>query len=81
MIGEFIGIGVLAQAQVWFEGLLLEIEALSEMPGRGLPLANGRRQVLFGNKPHMYRIIYRIDERLETVFLLDIRHGARRRNS
>ena len=37
------------------------------------------RHLLYGNKPHVYRVIYEIDERQSTVWVLTIRHGARRR--
>ena len=33
------------------------------------------RQLLFGNKPHFYRILFTIDG--ETVYVLRIRHGRR----
>ena len=37
------------------------------------------RHLLYGNKPHMYRIIFRILEKQTTVEILHIRHGARKR--
>jgi toxin ParE1/3/4 len=35
------------------------------------------RYLLYGNKPHVYRILYRIDEKSRTVAIRHIRHGAR----
>lgn len=35
------------------------------------------RHLLYGKKPHIYRVIYEVDERRQTVWLLTIRHGAR----
>jgi plasmid stabilization system protein ParE len=32
--------------------------------------------LLYGKKPHIYRVIYRIAERLKEVEILHIRHGA-----
>ncbi|ADV84730.1 plasmid stabilization system [Terriglobus saanensis SP1PR4] len=37
------------------------------------------RQVLFGRKPHTYRIIYRIEAKNKIVRIMQIRHGARDR--
>jgi len=49
------------------------------MPYRGriTTEASQFRQLLYGNKPHMYRIIYSIDDSLKRVLVLHIRHGAR----
>jgi mRNA-degrading endonuclease RelE of RelBE toxin-antitoxin system len=35
--------------------------------------------LLYGHKPHIYRIIYRVVERHKRVDVVHIRHGARRR--
>ena len=37
------------------------------------------RHLLYGKKPHVYRVIYEVDERRQTVWVLTVRHGARRR--
>jgi mRNA-degrading endonuclease RelE of RelBE toxin-antitoxin system len=37
------------------------------------------RHLLYGKKPHVYRVIYEVDERRQTVWVLTIRHGARRK--
>jgi toxin ParE1/3/4 len=35
------------------------------------------RHLLYGNKPHIYRVIYRALEKQKQVHVLHIRHGAR----
>ena len=35
--------------------------------------------LLYGKKPHVYRVIYEIDEQQQTVWVLKIRHAARRK--
>jgi toxin ParE1/3/4 len=35
------------------------------------------RHLLYGKKPHVYRVIYDIDEQRQLVTVLTIRHGAR----
>lgn len=35
------------------------------------------RHLLYGKKPHVYRIIYRLSEEQQDVEILHIRHGAR----
>jgi mRNA-degrading endonuclease RelE of RelBE toxin-antitoxin system len=35
-----------------------------------------KKHLLYGNKPHVYRVIYQIDERKKLVQVLTIRHGA-----
>jgi mRNA-degrading endonuclease RelE of RelBE toxin-antitoxin system len=37
------------------------------------------RNLLYGKKPHAYRVIYEIDEGRQAVSVLTIRHGARRK--
>jgi hypothetical protein len=36
------------------------------------------RHLLFGQKPHVYRVIYQVDERRQAVWVLTVRHGARK---
>ena len=36
------------------------------------------RNLLYGKKPHVYRVIYEVDEGRQTVWVLTVRHGARR---
>lgn len=57
------------------------LTCLAEMPYRcpKTPESNRLRHLLYGNKPHVYRVIYRILEKPKRVEVLHIRHGARRR--
>jgi toxin ParE1/3/4 len=64
----------------WYVGLKQAILNLEGHPNR-CPLIRGKdelRHLLYGNKPHIYRVIYRVRERLRQVDVLHIRHGARR---
>jgi plasmid stabilization system protein ParE len=65
----------------WFQGLKDTIATLSELPKRcplapeNKNLAFGVRHLLYGRKPHVYRILFTIEG--DTVFILHIRHGRR----
>jgi plasmid stabilization system protein ParE len=66
----------------WFLALEDAIGSLSTMPGR-CPLALESahfpfevRQLLYGRKPHVYRILFTIED--ETVKILHIRHARRK---
>ncbi|MGO9898083.1 MAG: type II toxin-antitoxin system RelE/ParE family toxin [Bryobacteraceae bacterium] len=66
----------------WYNGLEKAVYTLETHPGRcqmapesgraGRPL----RHLLYGKKPHVYRVIYAIDERKKLVRVLTIRHPA-----
>ena len=65
----------------WFLRLREAIDSLAEMPKR-CPLAPENasvpfemRQLLYGRKPHFYRILFTIEH--EVVYVLRIRHGRR----
>jgi plasmid stabilization system protein ParE len=69
----------------WFRRLRQAIASLSELPHR-CPLAPENaelpfevRQLLFGHKPHEYRVLFTIDA--DVVIVLHIRHGRRQRLS
>jgi toxin ParE1/3/4 len=69
----------------WYNGLERAANALVLFPNR-FPLAPEARRtrrklrhLLYGKKPHVYRVIYEVDERRQTVWVLTIRHGARRK--
>jgi plasmid stabilization system protein ParE len=67
-------------ADTWFRGLEAAIFSLEDDPARGA-ITRERprlRQLLYGNKPHVYRIIYSISESERRVNVAQIRHGARR---
>jgi plasmid stabilization system protein ParE len=65
----------------WYRGFKEAILSLEEQPKR-CPVTpeNGKfRHLLYGNKPHIYRAIYRVLEKQRQVDVLHIRHGARRK--
>ena len=63
----------------WYRGLQEAILSLEEQPNRcpETPENARLRHLLYGNKPHIYRVIYRVAERTKQVDVLHIRHGAR----
>lgn len=65
----------------WYRGLKDAILSLEEQPNRCAVTREkaGLRHLLYGNKPHIYRVIYRVRKRNKHVEVLHIRHGARRR--
>jgi len=67
-------------ARAWFLGLEAAILSLDSMPYRGsiTPENPSLRHLLYGNRPHIYRILYSIDEGLARISVAQIRHGARR---
>jgi toxin ParE1/3/4 len=71
-------------AAQWFNGLEEAVSTLATHPRRCPAAPEARRlkrtlrQLLYGNKPHVYRVIYEVDERSKTVWVLAIQHGARR---
>jgi mRNA-degrading endonuclease RelE of RelBE toxin-antitoxin system len=69
----------------WFNGLVTAVRSLRTLPKR-CPTApeakNAKRKLrhlLYGNKPHIYRVIYEVDAERQVVYVLTIRHGARDR--
>jgi plasmid stabilization system protein ParE len=67
----------------WFFKLEDAIASLADFPERN-PLAPESRefpfevrQLVYGRKPHQYRVLYTIDD--DTVAVLHIRHGRRSR--
>ncbi len=69
-----------ATAFQWYEGLKRAILSLERFPNRcALTRENkNARHLLYGRKPHVYRVIYRVLEKKKEVDVLHIRHGARR---
>ena len=80
-IAAFIQASSGQQAMVWFHGLELAMRSLEEMPLRGPLLAEypTYRQLLYGTRPHVYRIIYTVEEGRQLVSIAHVRHGARER--
>lgn len=69
-------------ASIWYNGLERAVDSLEQFPRRcqlapeSKTLKRPLRQFLYGNKPHVYRTLYEIDEANKTVYVLTIRHGA-----
>jgi mRNA-degrading endonuclease RelE of RelBE toxin-antitoxin system len=68
----------------WYNRLEEAVYALATHPQR-CPIAPEARRMkrklrhlLYSKKPDVYRVIYEIDEKQQTVWVLAIRHGARR---
>lgn len=64
----------------WYRALKKSIDTLEKLPNR-CPITrkqNELRQLLFGNKPHVYRVIFQVVEEQKRVLVLTIRHSARR---
>jgi len=67
----------------WYNALEKAIRTLERFPRR-CPLApeagkvkRQLRHLLYGRKPHVYRVLYEIDEPHNLIHILTIRHGAR----
>jgi toxin ParE1/3/4 len=63
----------------WYRGLKEAVLSLEEMPSR-CPMTPEKaqlRHLLYGNKPHVYRVIFRVVEKHKRVDVLSIRHGAK----
>jgi len=68
-------------AIAWYVGLKEAILSLEKHPNRcpETPETPKLRQLLYGHKPHVYRVIFRVTEKAKQVDVLHIRHGARQR--
>jgi plasmid stabilization system protein ParE len=69
-----------AAARRWYEQLKAEILRLEKTPACRPVTHESRqlRQLFYGRKPPVYRVIYRVREARKQVDVLHIRHGARR---
>ena len=67
------------RASRWFRGLEEAIQRLSQLPQRHPTTTEDPtlRHLLYGNKPHVYRIIYSIDLSKKIVSVIHVRHSAR----
>jgi toxin ParE1/3/4 len=65
-------------ALIWYRGLKEAIRSLQNNPQRCPTTAEskGLRHLLYGKKPNVYRVIYRVVEAQKEVDILHIRHGA-----
>lgn len=79
-IFAFTHTGAASAAARWFFGLQDLIQSLATRPQRGTKTDYDQalRFVLYGNKPHIYRILYRIHPKKHSVTVVHIRHGARK---
>ena len=62
----------------WYRGLKQAILSLEKIPNRCPETSSENanlRHLLYGHKPHVYRIIYRLSEKTKHVDVLHIRHG------
>jgi toxin ParE1/3/4 len=68
------------QARNWYLGLRAAILSLRELPNRNSTTPENKRlrHLLYGHKPHVYRVIFRVRSKPRIVEVLHIRHGARR---
>jgi toxin ParE1/3/4 len=76
----YIGAAHSDPAFTWFLGLRAAIRALASAP-RSCPVTHEDPQVrhlIYGNKPHLYRVLYEIDDPTQTLNIIHIRHGRRR---
>jgi toxin ParE1/3/4 len=66
-------------ANAWYLGLRQAIRTLRAAPGRCplTPENKDLRNLLYGHRPHVYRVVYRILEKQKQVEVLHIRHVAR----
>jgi plasmid stabilization system protein ParE len=78
-IYEFINAETSTQARDWFNRLEAVIATLKSNPSRSATTREDRtaRQILYGSKPHSYRIIYDVNAKDNVVTVVHIRHGAR----
>ena len=66
----------------WYNGLEKAVYSLERFPRRcpaapeSKKIKRPLRHLLHGKKPHVYRVIYEIDEPRKTVRVLTIRHGG-----
>jgi toxin ParE1/3/4 len=72
------------EAARWYNGLEQAVYTLEIHPDRCPIIPEARkvrrqlRHLLYGAKPHVYRVIFKVDERRHKVWVLTFRHGARR---
>jgi len=64
----------------WYRRLKTAILSLEKYPHRCpvTPENANLRHLLYGHKPDVYRVIYRVVENRKQVDVLHVRHGARR---
>jgi len=69
----------------WYNSLEDAVYTLQASPHRcprapeARKMKRNLRHLLYGKKPHVYRVIFEVDEQRRAVQALTIRHGARQR--
>jgi plasmid stabilization system protein ParE len=78
---DYIGAGQSDAAWKWYMEFKEAVLSLRKQPSRCpvAPEKGGLRQLLYGRKPHVYRVIFRVLEKRRIVEVLHNRHGARRK--
>ena len=68
-----------AGAARWFSRLEDTIKLLGDAPHMGKITREDKsvREIIYGNKPHLYRVLYEIDDDAKRVDILSIWHGKR----
>jgi toxin ParE1/3/4 len=63
----------------WYRGIKKAVLSLEELANRCpvTPEKARLRHLLYGNKPRVYRVIFRVVEKQKRVDVLHMRHGAR----
>jgi plasmid stabilization system protein ParE len=79
LIYDYIHTDASEQAYACFNRFAKAIWSLERFPGRGsvVPESKKLRQLIFGKKPNLYRIIFTVDKRTHLIHVLHIRHGSR----
>lgn len=68
----------------WYNGLEQAVYTLEKRPDRCPNAPEARRakrklrHLLYGAKPHIYRVIFEVDAQQHIAWVLTIRHGARK---
>jgi len=67
-------------ASDWFNSLETAILALESQPNRHptVPDRTGLRQILHPSRSYVYHVIFKIDDRTQTVNVLHIRHSSQK---
>jgi toxin ParE1/3/4 len=66
-------------ARKWYSGFKEALRTLSQnpQPCPVSPESSGVRRLLYSRKPHIYRALFKIDEKKKLVKVLHIHHGSR----
>ncbi len=77
----YINAAISDAAYAWYVGLVEQLFTLKDNPLRNpvTPEDPKYRHLLYGQKPDVYRVIYRMIDKTKLVEILLIRHGARDR--